>query len=84
MYWRTRMGNKIFVTAIAIASGAVVVEPRPATALDLLGLFGGEETPRAAVAAPGAKPRAATKQKIVREAVTRETDTRERIGRAHV
>jgi lipoprotein-anchoring transpeptidase ErfK/SrfK len=78
MYWRTRMGNKIFVTAIAIASGAVVVEPRPATALDLLGLFGGEETPRAAVAAPGAKPRAATKQKIVREAVTRETDTRER------
>lgn len=78
MSWRTRIGNKVFVTAIAIASGAVVVEPRPATALDLLGLFGGEETPRAAAAAPGVKPRTATKQKIARDAANRETETRER------
>jgi lipoprotein-anchoring transpeptidase ErfK/SrfK len=78
MYWRTRLGSRIFVTAIAIAGGAVVVEPRPATALDLLGLFGGDETPRAAVAAPGVKPRATTKQKILRDSVSRETETRER------
>ncbi len=78
MHWRTRLGNRIFVTAIVIASGAVAVEPRPATALDLLGLFGGDETPRATAAAPEVKSRATGKQKILRDSVSRETETRER------
>ncbi len=78
MHWRTRLGNRIFVTAIAIASGVVAVEPRPATALDLLGLFGGDETPRAAVAAPDVKTHATSKQKILRDSVSRDADTRER------
>lgn len=70
MYWRARFGNRFFVTAIAIAGGAVVIEPRPATALDLLGLFGDEPT-QASQSAPAAKHRAAAnapKQKIAREA----------------
>ena len=70
MYSRARFGNRFFVTAIAIAGGAVVIEPRPATALDLLGLFGDEPT-QASQSAPAAKHRAAPnapKQKIAREA----------------
>ena len=78
MHSRARTGNRIFVTAVAIFSGAVVIEPRPATALDLLGLFGGDEAPRAAVAAPGVKARAPSKQKTLRDAVSRDSDTHER------
>ena len=68
MYWRARFGNRVFVTAIAIASGAIVVEPRPATALDLIGLFGGDDQPAAAQSAQSEKHHAGSKQKIAREA----------------